>query len=216
MGYTHYWNRTKRLDARPFKAWIKDAQIIVETINDYGVLLAGPDGEGLPIVDATRIAFNGQAKCGHVVNTDIVIPWPTRQEGEDAVIDECFANARTSYICEGDCSFESFIVPRVLKPEAWQQPDGDKFFGDFCKTEHRAYDLAVTAVLLAAKHHFGEAFQVSSDGDDKLWKNAKRLCFSRLGYGPEYRMKDEGLVKDSNVFDAMANAILDQRRRLQE
>ena len=224
MGFTHYWKRAKRLDARRFAALVKDAQILFEAVKDYGVLLAGPNGEGAAIANSDQIAFNGLSKCGHPVNTNIVIPWPAEgaggvaQHGEDAISGEWFAGAEiTTRICNGDCSYESFIVPRILKPESWQQPDQNKHFGDFCKTAYRPYDLAVTAVLLAAKHHLGAQFEVSSDGDDNLWWDAKLLCFGRLGYGPEYRITDKGLIRAYfQLSDAIADASREERRRLED
>lgn len=224
MGYTHYYKRPQRLESRRFAALVKDTQIILESVKDYGVLLAGADGEGSPIADAKQIAFNGLIKCGHEVNPNIVIPWPSdgaggvAQHGEDAISGEWFAGAQISTrVCNGDCSYESFIIERILKPERWQQPDENGFLWNFCKTAYRPYDLAVTAVLVAAKHHFGELFHVSSDGDDDLWWDAKLLCFGRLGYGPEYRMTDKGLIRAYfHLSDALADASREERRRLED
>lgn len=39
----------------------------------------------------------------------------------------------------------------------------------FCKTARRAYDTAVTAVLLIAAHYGEDSFKLTSDGDGEDW-----------------------------------------------
>lgn len=176
--------------------------MIVEAIKDYGVVLAGPMGTGEPEFAPSRVAFNGPVNCGHPENSSIVIPWPSEDatgvatEGEDAVEGQWFAGATlNARICNGSCDYETFAIDRVFQPEKWQEPDENGLYFDCCKTAFRPYDLAVTAVLLIARHHLGDAFQVSSDGSDKQWFDTKLLCYSRLGFGTEYRMDDRaGLV----------------------
>jgi len=176
--------------------------VIAEAIKDYGVLLAGPMGTGAPEFKSPRIAFNGSVNCGHQENSSIVIPWPSEDatgvatEGEDAIAGQWFAGATLhTRVCNGDCSYETFAIDRVFQLEKWQEPDENGLYFDCCKTAFRPYDLAVTAVLLIARHHLGDAFQVSSDGSDRQWSDTKLLCYSRLGFGTEYRMDDHaGLV----------------------
>ena len=57
----------------------------------------------------------------------------------------------------------------------------------FCKTNHQPYDLCVQIALIVFAHHFGEAFQVSSDGAEADWASARRLCQEQLGYGDDFR-----------------------------
>lgn len=61
----------------------------------------------------------------------------------------------------------------------------DSSGSDFCKTAGKAYDLAVTSCLIAAKHHFGHAIEVTSDGEEEDWADARALCQSALGYGSD-------------------------------
>jgi hypothetical protein len=45
---------------------------------------------------------------------------------------------------------------------------------EFCKTNYKEYDLAVCEVLLVLKHHYGEEFELKSDGfwvDKDLFDN---------------------------------------------
>lgn len=58
--------------------------------------------------------------------------------------------------------------------------DGRSF--DFCKTAHKPYDVLVTAVLVAAKKHFGPDIQVTSDGHDADWEEGFELAERLLGY----------------------------------
>ncbi|MDB5088476.1 MAG: hypothetical protein JWR09_2470 [Mucilaginibacter sp.] len=51
-----------------------------------------------------------------------------------------------------------------------------------CKTGYRPYDLTLTAVLIALKHHF-PVCEVSSDGEEKDWLDGRILCNNILGYG---------------------------------
>ena len=92
--------------------------------------------------------------------------------------------------CGGDCSHESFYLPRVYKPDAHDQLRGGKFFG-FTKTAYKPYDLAVNAALIIAKHHLGGAVVVRSDGELEHWKDGMALCQQILGYGNEFRLDQE-------------------------
>lgn len=62
-----------------------------------------------------------------------------------------------------------------------------------CKTNQKPYDVAVTAVLLAARHYFLEPFTVHTDGDDESWEPARALL-RRHGFpfGDEYTVHPDG------------------------
>jgi hypothetical protein len=49
----------------------------------------------------------------------------------------------------------------------------------FCKTARKPYDTAVTACLLLARHHFGSAIEMSSDGGSNGFNRAF-LVLSRV------------------------------------
>ncbi len=58
MGYTHYWTSHTNLKQHPkFKQVIKDMAKIIEHCPH---LLAGPLGEGNPIIEVDYIGFNGK------------------------------------------------------------------------------------------------------------------------------------------------------------
>ena len=79
--------------------------------------------------------------------------------------------------------YETFAVDRLVEPE------GEPMVFEFCKTEHRPYDICVQAALIVLKHHLGAAITVSSDGDDTDWEAARNACQKWLGYGGEFRLE---------------------------
>jgi len=95
---------------------------------------------------------------------------------------------------------ETFHIP--LKFEGWDShPERPMKFA-FCKTARKPYDLAVMATLLVFKHHFGDGFTVSSDGDLEDWQPAIDLVDRVLGYGSEWafdREGDRGLVETAKA-----------------
>jgi len=193
MGYTHYWKRPEKLDEEKFQAAIVDCGKIIQAVEEIGVRIAGWDGKGNLILTADEIRFNGDVNCGHD-RKDLCIPWPSDNAGgvdPEAHADGAwFAGATIpTRTCDGDCSYETFAIPRVFVPEKWQTPENQLYFA-CCKTAFRPYDLAVTACLIVFKHHFGERFQVSSDGEDQHWFDAKLLCDQILGYGLAYEVRE--------------------------
>lgn len=158
--------------------------------------MAGPLGDGKPVITGDLIAFNGPANCGHSADFDLVIPWPTSDAGgvlAGGIPGTWFAGHMVdTRLCPGDCSYESFVLERIYAPMEWERPDEDGFWFAFCKTAFRPYDLAVTAALLVAKRHLGDAILVSSDGEDAHWFDAKLLCQMELGYGLEFTINSDG------------------------
>lgn len=71
----------------------------------------------------------------------------------------------------GRPDYESFVVERVYT--GWR--DEDEVF-EFCKTARLPYDAVVTACLVALKHHFGDAFRVSSDGRIEDWAEGLEIA----------------------------------------
>ena len=186
MGYCHYWEAEQEIERESFSRIVADVQGIVLALDDMGVHLAGPLGEGLPEIDADHIAFNGLWHCGHVKNEEIVIPFPA---ADGAGIGNSANAVEGSYFgmgtllkhrtCDGNCSYETFRIARIFE-------GADKVrngrHSDSCKTAFRPYDLAVQCVLLIAKHHLKDRIQVWSGGSDYHWNDARLLCYVHLGY----------------------------------
>jgi NOL1/NOP2/fmu family ribosome biogenesis protein len=56
---------------------------------------------------------------------------------------------------------------------------------DFCKTARKPYDAVVTASLIHAKKIFGDAIEVTSDGDWDEWDSGKVLYETVFDIQPE-------------------------------
>jgi hypothetical protein len=91
--------------------------------------------------------------------------------------------------CGGDCSHESFVLPRRFATRGCTHEDGRYF--DCCKTAFKPYDLAVQCALIVAKHHLGPAILVTSDGRSQHWDEARAICERVLGYGSTFRLDDD-------------------------
>lgn len=76
----------------------------------------------------------------------------------------------------GDDGHESFILER--KPLAFC----------FCKTNMKPYDTVVCAVLICAKHHFGEDIRITSDGTREDWESGRILFSNVTGYGLDFKL----------------------------
>lgn len=62
MGFTQYWYREKIIDQVIYNKIVADFKKIREELFHRGVLLAGINGDGVPIITHSQINFNGSAK----------------------------------------------------------------------------------------------------------------------------------------------------------
>lgn len=187
-----------------FQTIRSDFERLILPLSDVGVELAGGLGEGPPVLNDDSICFNGLRECGHSPNEELIIPYPCESAqgigpSATAIVGEFFNVGVTvrHRCCNGQCSFETFLLARSkdLPPNA--QPDEHGLFGEYVKTGFRPYDLAVTVVLLIAKRRLGDQFIVHTNGGDAQWADARQLCQRILGYGDwfgitEERVSDEG------------------------
>jgi hypothetical protein len=188
MGYTHYWYRKVTFPAKEFE---NAAAICAQACYRLGIPLADWDGASTATFTAKEICFNGISACGHAPNSGIGIAWPApnangiAQPAESVESGEWFAGALLSKrTCDGDCSHESFLVPRVLKPESWQERKENGLYFQFCKTAFKPYDLAVQVCLLILARYLGpSAIKVSSDGHESEWSDARQFCQRFYGFG---------------------------------
>lgn len=192
MGYTHYFQRDTELSPSDFKNVAEDFRKIIVVLNKAGLKLAGCSGSGDPDINANHIMLNGVSACGHKEDPDIGIAWPARGAvGSSPDLEKSgswFAGALLEKrTCGGDCSHEGFILSRTFEPYTNQTKSHGMWF-DFCKTAFKPYDLAVTACLVIAKHHFKNDIVVSSDGEMENWVEAMTLCEMELGYGMDFTL----------------------------
>ncbi len=218
MSYGHSWHRPRALDARLFQRVVQDARVVARALREHDAPLAGPGGKGEPVFDLQCITFNGQRNCPHAVNPSIRQPWPdpdasgVAHDDEDPVLGVWSgATILASRACEGRCDHDTFVLERVL-PEHAVSYRLDGLLSGYCRTNFKPYDLGVTCVLLVLKHHLGDEVKVHSEGLDAQWADAELLCFSRVGYGPEYEMSQrDGLTRRfDSVLDSILNAQVTQ------
>jgi hypothetical protein len=156
-----------------------DFRKLLPIFKDMNIKLADRFGNGgyndITITN-TEIAFNGATHCWHN-KTKLTIPWPSKdasgiaQNDEDHIVGDWFAgHVIDTRVCNGDCSYESFIF------------SNEKTKFRFCKTAYRPYDLAVNCVLLIAKYYLGNNIIVKTDGLTQHWKDANELCNKVLNY----------------------------------
>ena len=195
MGYTHRWCiREGEIAKDTFQRITADFRKMQYPLELFGIVFAGPDGTGPPIITEDELSFNGAVECGHFETSgDLTISWPTEHAsgirvGTDAekIAGEWFAgHLLSSRRCDGDCSYESFVLEREVKRQKWESMyEGASFM--FCKTAFRPYDFAVQVALVIAQHHLGHVnMHVSSDGPGH-WQDAQDMCEHYLGYGGDF------------------------------
>lgn len=200
MGYTHYWKRHPNIDQETFRLFSNDCRQVMDFATTHLKLkLAGPGGEGKPETTQEIVAFNGATDCGHQKG-QVGLVWPTAHasggfggEISNALKGENWfagpmAEAR---VCGGDCSYESAIFERELPVPDWQTPNKEGLSFSFCKTNYRPYDVMVQAACIILKHYLEDQAEISSDGEDQDWNDARQLTQAILKYGEDFKIDRE-------------------------
>lgn len=192
-GYSHQWRRAPELDKSGFSKAVEDVKIILEKAVELGITIAGPTGHGKPEVTGSTIAFNGDAECGHRY-FDYGEPWPTdTAEGvrnDCPVADDPYWSGEylTTRVCHGgSCAQRPFIIDRVYMTRHWTRRDEKGYFCK-CETQYKPYDLIVTAVLIRLKEHLSDEIFIDSDGHEKAFEDAKRLCRELFGWPHHFEL----------------------------
>jgi hypothetical protein len=87
----------------------------------------------------------------------------TAQDAGIAITDEEYGDDKVVFNGVGADSHETFFV------------SAERVDFNFCKTNQKPYDTAVTASLILAKKIFGDIIEVSSDGDASDWQSGVLL-----------------------------------------
>lgn len=190
MGYTHYWYRPRVIPDAIFRRIGGDFEKLIVPLSDAGIELAGGLGEGTPEITEDVVRFNGLNACGHPPTDELVIAYPSEHAHgigpSSTAIDGSFYELGVTVkhrCCNGRCSFETFCLAKSREVGREETPETNGQYCDYIKTGFRPYDIAVTGVLLIAKHHLGDQFVVHSNGGDAQWSDARRICQQALGYG---------------------------------
>ena len=160
MAHTHYWYVGKEIDRDRFNQIRDDVRLVLERMAPYR-LVRDHDGGKYPFCSHEEIRFNG------------------RRDFEE--------------------SGETFVFPRRYEPTADQRRSvsyyarhKDRYprlqgkFPHSCNTDRHYYDLAVTAVLIIAKHRLHDDILVLSAGARHEWGAAMVFCQDTLGYGLDF------------------------------
>lgn len=214
MGYTHYWYKPKELEQTKFNLFVQDCKKIFQAAKELGIELANGHGEPNTevIINNDEVMFNGsdaQPIGKWTTNEEISIPWPTPEaslspDKDDPIAKKTEGNWFAGTLVTqrvapienttglGSGAYETCWIKRVSDGEPVSrrksEPEYNKYF-DCTKTAYRPYDLIVTAVLIALKHHFPECV-VHSDGEEKDWLDGKILCNNYLGYGMDFQLRN--------------------------
>ena len=203
MGYTHYWHRPETIPDALWAHIRSDFDKLVLPLSDAGVVLAGGLGKGPPEITKDVIRFNGPEECGHSANEELVIPYPSNDaEGigpSSTAIDGDFFGVGVTVkhrCCNGSCCYETFTLEKAID-DSREEADEDGLYVDYVKTGFRPYDIAITCVLLIAKHWLGNQFVVHSNGADAQWSDARRICHKVLGYGDWFGIIEEAIMEET-------------------
>lgn len=177
MGYQHTWDRPAVLDQVVFDRIRADFARLLPALANEGVRLGDALGVEEPVLSPDEVTFNGRAACRCRVPR--LALEPHRHLDEAGMYDLTWGKRR----CLGDgCYYDTFHFPRV----GGDPPDS--VVAQYCKTNRRPYDLAVTAFLLVAKRHLGGRLRVYSDSRERWWDEPRALCQEVLGYGAGMRV----------------------------
>lgn len=195
MGYTHYWRRAPELSREPFVLALEDIRKIIEKVKEIGLQVGGPTGAGAPELSDYVIAFNGRKDCGHRY-MDLGKPWPSKTaEGVELtnqpVSGPWFSGAMLeTRVCGGCCAADPFVVDRKFILRSWDQLEAGRYFC-YCETGYKPYDLVVTAALIRLKERLGDEIVISSDGLERGFEDAKKLCRELFGWPVRFALEAE-------------------------
>jgi hypothetical protein len=195
VNYAHYWRRSPELDRAAFTNAVEDTKLIFAKAKELGIHLAGPIGQGHPDATDFAIAFNGSKECGHRY-MDLGKPWPSKTaEGVEAtptpISGPWFSGAMLeTRVCGGCCAGGSFIVDRNFLVRPWDQLEQGRYFS-YCETDFKPYDLIVTAILIRLKERLGDQIVISSDGLERGFEDAKKLCRELFGWASRFELEPQ-------------------------
>ena len=113
-----------------------------------------------------------------LANTDVPLSRYDGNDGSPEITDHSIV-----FNGVGADSHETFLINREFD-EPFRQPNEKGFLFAFCKTARKPYDEVVVACLIAAKYHFGDDIDVSSDGNAAEWEEGAALYKKATGRIP--------------------------------
>ncbi len=103
--------------------------------------------------------------------------------GFDGTGDSVFTDDTIVFNSAGNGACEPFEIHQIEFARS-----GHDLVRSYCKTQHAPYDLAVQGALIILRQHLGPILQVTSDGGNEDWEEAREVCQSSFGYGLHFRL----------------------------
>jgi hypothetical protein len=64
MGYTHYWNMVRTPTPEEWSSLMNKTRTVIRRAKKQGIVLAGWNGFGKPVISEDEISFNGSEDAG--------------------------------------------------------------------------------------------------------------------------------------------------------
>lgn len=153
MGYTHYLVQGRDATADEWAAICDTARAIVAAAAAVGIDLAGPDGEGGPVIDGERVALNGRGEPGGPMAYEAAIVTRSRDGDGWGFTKTGFENRPTRPYDAAVVAL--FVSAQGVAPDAYRWSsdgdDGELAAGmKLCEIAHRLCDLADDTAARAA------------------------------------------------------------------
>ena len=174
MGYTHYFYKKNHL-THPLAQWQNFVSDVKKVAQEFK-LITTPNSLDFITDDKNIIRGNG--------NINILIC----DGGGEGIDPPSFDDKWIFFNGVDNDSYETFSIHRdsteQLQERDWSKSEWEKNKRLFncCKTQHRPYDLLVTATLALYKHHFKDDVELSSDGGYDGFIKGVELVNKILGY----------------------------------
>lgn len=109
MGYSSYFIRDVTIPKPLFERVVNDVRAAIDKISRSGIIIAGPNGEGPPVLNAEKIAFNGSYKDGENYETFIL-----SRVTEKKIKDDCGPKRRFQFCKTGRKPYDLAVCATLI------------------------------------------------------------------------------------------------------
>lgn len=159
MGHAHYWERPPTLRRPAFFSAVADCRHVCRHLS---IPLGGPDGNGRPQFDLSRVCFNGKEHEGG--------PSPPAPAAHGP--------------------YEPFCVSRIHEVDTRRR--GSSCFGSCKTERRAYDLCVRCCLIVLSHHLGPAVFRVYSDATPEEWDEARAACQRTLGYGGDWPGPEAG------------------------